>query len=130
MEKPTNLRDRLLEQHVPEPSRLATYREEVRVMLEKNQRNLRRQAIFASVMWVFIVLTTTAYLVISGFSNPPPERGWMIGLATCAVVMLGGAVELVKLFVNSSRVELLKELKRLELEILELKEAVKAPRPA
>lgn len=46
----------------------------------------------------------------------------MATLTMFAVILLYGAIEIVKHFINRSRVELLKELKQIELRLLELDE--------
>jgi hypothetical protein len=56
-----------------------------------------------------------------------PAGAFFGALACCW--LLGGAVELLKHFINRARVETLKELKRLELEILELRGSLRGRGP-
>jgi hypothetical protein len=120
------LRDRLLAEHAPAESSLTLYRKEVQAMLDRNERVLRREKRYAAVLWIYAVLLATAFLVASGFWNPTPERVWLASLAGIGLVLIGGAVELLKHFMNRSRVELLKEIKQLELHVLELQESTRA----
>jgi hypothetical protein len=123
--KPEPLRERLLAQFEPDREKLATYRREVQAMLEQNERTLQRQKWYAGGIWVFVVLTGTAFLVLGGLRGDTPVGAWL-GIFAC-FVLIGAAVELVKYFINRSRVEVLKELKGLELQLLEIKERLRHP---
>ena len=114
------LRDRLLAQVEPDPGRLARYREEVRTMLEQQEVTLRRQKWYAGASWVFAVALTTVFMVFGGVWGHAPE--WFLPYVLGLVLMLSGAVELIKYFLNRSRLELLKEIKGLELQVRELKD--------
>ena len=118
--KPEPLRERLLAQFEPDRHKLATYRMEVQTMLENNERTLRRQKWYAGSIWIFMVLMGTAFLVLGGMRDDTPFGLWL-GIFAC-FVLIGAAVEMVKYFINRSRVEVLKEVKGLELQLLELKE--------
>jgi hypothetical protein len=113
------LRDRLLAQQVLPADRLAQYRKEVDAMLEQNEKTLRRQKWYAGALWIYAVLLTTAFLVMSGLIGTPPG----IVMSFFGVfLMVGAAVELLKYFLNRGRVEMLKEVKRLEIQLLEIRE--------
>jgi hypothetical protein len=77
-------------------------------------------------MWLYGVVLMTAYLLISGFYHPTPERVWMVGLATMSMVLFYGALMIVRVIVNTTRIELLKELKQIELHVLEIDERVRS----
>jgi hypothetical protein len=119
-------RRQLLGQMSPEPDRLNQYRKEMAKMIEENERGLRFERRFAAVLWLYGVAIFTAYLLMSGFYHPTPERVWMVGLVSIGSVLFYGAIELVKHFINRSRVEVLKELKQLELRLLELDERLRS----
>jgi len=118
--KPEPLRERLLAQLEPDRGKLATYQKEVQAMLEKNERTLRLQKWYASSIWIFVVLMGTSFLTLSGLYSDKPTSIWL-GLVAC-FFLIGAAVEMVKYFINRSRVEVLKEVKGLELRLLEIKE--------
>lgn len=113
-------RERLLAQQTTAPEKLALYRKEVQAMLERNEQVLRRQKWYVRVLWLFLVATVTALLVAGGFRSTSP-LGTFSAILAC-VWLLFGAVELLKYFINRSRVELLKEIKRVEMNVLELRE--------
>lgn len=124
-----SLRDRLLAQHVPQAKKLDDYRKEVQAMLDRNEKLLRREKWYASVFWCAVVLGTTAFLVWMGTST----ADWM-GAKIAAVVstgamllfmLLAASVELLKHFLNRARVELLKEVKGVEMQLLELRETLR-----
>jgi hypothetical protein len=117
------LRERLLAQFEPDRDKLANYRKEVQTMLENNERTLRWQKWYAGGIWIFLVLLGTTFLVLGGLRGDTPVGAWL-GLFAC-FVLIGGAVEMVKYFINRSRVEVLKELKGLELAVLEMKQRLK-----
>jgi hypothetical protein len=125
--KSDDLRNRLLVQHVPEPGKLAAYRKEVEVMLERQEKMLRREKWYAGLIWFYVVALATAFLVMSGLFAPDAVRGWFVALATIGVIYVASTVELVKYFISRTKVELLKELKQLELKVLELRERLPNP---
>ena len=114
------LRDRLLAQVEPDPDRLARYREEVRAMLELHEKVLRRQAWYAAAIWLFAVFLMTGFMVVGGMSGKVPN--WIMPYLMGFVILIYAAVEMLKFVLNRYRVELLKELKGLELQVRELKD--------
>ena len=116
----------LLEQMSPEPDRLDRYRKEMTQMLDNNERGLRLEKRMTIVLWLFGVTMMTAFLLMSGFYHPTPERSWMVSLTLMGVTLFYGGLELVKHFINRSRVEVLKEMKQLELRVLELDERLRS----
>lgn len=118
-------RRELLGQMSPAPDRLAQYRQEMKNMLDQNERGLRREKRGMIAAWFFGVAMMVLFLLLSGFWHPTPERSWMATLASFAMLLLYGALEIIKHFINRSRVEILKELKQLELKVLELDERLR-----
>src|SRR5262245_60079976 len=114
------LRDRLLAQVEPDPGRLARYRAEVQAMLENQERSLRWQQWYTTASWLFAVLLITAFMLVGGLSGKVPN--WFLPYILGLVLLIGAAVQLQALFLNRCRVELLKEIKGLELQLRELKD--------
>jgi hypothetical protein len=120
-----SLRDRLLAEHVPEPERLATYRRETQAMLEREDRRHRYYARFTAALWVMLVLMGTMYALVAGYSDDkPPKVYFSIGL-TVLMLLIGGAVQLVGGFIGRARLELTKDIKGLELRLIELEGLVR-----
>jgi hypothetical protein len=121
-----NLRDRLLAQQVPAAGRLAQYRKEVDAMLEQHEKTLRRQKWYAGAIWIYAVVLATVFLTMSSFLGTPPG----IAMSFFGIFLLtAAAVELLKYFLNQGRVEMLKEVKRLEIRLLEMQEQLQKQAP-
>jgi hypothetical protein len=120
--KPTHpLRDRLLAQQTTSP-KLDEYRKEMTAMLERAEKRLRFEKWFVGSLWIFLVFTAVMMLLASGPLINTPKGTWLAVMA--CIWLVYGAVELLKHFMNRYRVELLKEIKHLELEVRELREAL------
>src|SRR5438309_12113514 len=101
------LRDRLLAHAQPDPGRLAHYQEEVRAMLERQEKTLWWQKWYAGASWFATLLVAVLFLILT----PPktPTGGvWLMPYIITAVVLLGATIELLKYYLNRSRVEILK----------------------
>lgn len=114
-----SMRDRLLSR-LPQPENAAEYRNDVAALLAKNERGLRRETWGTGALWIFVTLMGTA-LLVKGADTPHAAT---VGTGACFFLIFG-AVELLKHFINRSRVELLKEIKQLQLQVLELQAAVR-----
>jgi hypothetical protein len=119
MEKDSgNIRDRLLSQ-LPQPANLEAYREEVASTLERNEKRLRWEKWGSRVFWFYVIGIALIgyYRGETWLTTTPHGRVW----ATSSIILfVCGAVELLKHFINRSRVELLKEVKQVQLQVLEL----------
>ena len=93
-------------------------------MLEQTEIRLRREKWFTGALWLFMVATSVAFLIAGGKHLDSPKGTWFGIMAV--LWLLYGAVELLKHFMNRYRVDLLKEIKKVELQVLELREAVGA----
>ena len=128
--KRDELRDRLLAQQAPDPERLAEYRKEVEAMLEQ----LRRQTWWTGCAYAFLVILGAVVLFFGAFALGSVAlylaAGKGNGLAEVWVPALGsalclvGGVALVRHMRHRKRVgDLLLEVKRLEMRVLELEAA-------
>lgn len=126
---PNSLREQLLAQHVPQTTKSEDYRKEVQVMLERNEKRLRREKWFVTGFWLLVVTCLTGFLLWMGYANPigmDPKILSFTSMAASVLVMVSyGAIELLKHFINRSRVEILKEVKGVEMQLLELREQLK-----
>src|SRR5262245_12193313 len=120
-----SLRERLLRQHAPEPEKLANYRKETQAMLEREERRLRFYTLFTAAIWIMLVLMGMMYALVAGWSGDKPVKVYFtIGL-TMMMLMLGGAVQLVAGFIGRARLELVKDIKGLELRLIELETLIR-----
>ena len=107
---------------VPRPESLAEYRREVSALLEKNEKTLRRQKWYATAIWLWVVGMGTALMLLAAMHPEKPRAAWLaasFGSLAC-FMLIYGAAELTKYFINRVRVELLKETKQVQLQVLEL----------
>ena len=120
MTKKSNpFRDQLLALGQPTGDKLVRYQKETEAMIERMQKGLRREKIGMWAIWGFAVLLITATLLIVGYRGRTPE---VTMLATAFMILIYGGLEIVKHFINRSRVEILTEIKSLELHVLALEE--------
>lgn len=122
-ESKARLRDSLLAQQTPDPARFAQYRKEIQMTLEQNERGLRRERRYTVVLWLFLVAMCTAFMIIGGLHSTTLSGLWF-GVMACFWFLVG-AVELLKHFINRARVDLLREVKGLELRVLELQQQLR-----
>jgi hypothetical protein len=128
--KRNELRDRLLAQQAPDPERLAAYRKGVEAMVE----HLRRQAWWVGCAYAALVILGTVALTFGAvavaavalFLAARQGAGladvWVPAVGSLAC--LAGAVALVRHVRTRKRLgDLLLEVKRLEMRVLELEEA-------
>ena len=115
-------RDQLLAQEMRSNKLYEKYRGEVDKMIDKESKALRRQKWITLAVWIFIVFLCTAFLLIGGYSKDPTMKLWF-GILACFCFMFG-AVYLFGFGINRNRVELLKEMKEIQLRILELHDKI------
>jgi hypothetical protein len=115
------LRERLLDQWEPRQSSYLTYRKEIETMLENQEKQLRRERRWTTVMWLYIVALTTILMTGSGVLMIHKIEGtWMAVTAVAWFVF--GAVFLFIHLINKSRFEVIKEIKGVELRLAALEE--------
>jgi hypothetical protein len=117
MENKDSIRDRLLA-HLPQPANLAAYREEVVSTLERNEKGLRRETWGSVAIWIYAIV----FWMILAFMGPKrlDTAAGHYGEFFVLLILICGAVEILKHAVNRSRVEMLKEIKQVQLQVLEL----------
>ncbi len=121
MSEPENsLRERLLRQHVPEPEKFSNYRKETQAMLEKQERWLRFQSLYTAAIWIMLVIMGTGFALVAGWSGDRPTKVYFSIGVTLMFLLIGAAVQLVGAFIARARLEIVKDIKGLELRIVEL----------
>jgi multidrug transporter EmrE-like cation transporter len=111
------MHDRLLAR-LPQPENLAAYREEVESMLAKNTKAFRREKWVVCLQLFFAVAFMTFFFMMGDRQVATPRGIWLGTLAF--VLLLYALVDVLKHFINRSRVEILKEVKQVQLQVLEL----------
>ena len=113
---------KLLLSRLPRPANLAAYQEEVTSLLAENEKRIRRNKWTVVRVWIFVVAVSGPFLWMAGRHFDTSQGNWFLGLA-CFWVLFG-AVEVLKYVVQQGRVELLKEIKQVQLQVLELNAVV------
>jgi hypothetical protein len=103
---------------LPQPANLAAYQKEVTSLLAENEKKLRRNKWTVVRVWVFVVVVSAPFLWMAGTHFNTAEGNWFLGLVGFWVLL--GAIEIAKYEHRQARVELLKELKLVQLQILQL----------
>lgn len=111
------IRDVLLSR-LPQPANLVSYREEVASLLAKNEKDLRGKRWTVVRVWVFVTVVSIPFLWMAGKQFGTANGIWFLGLA-CFWVLFG-AIEVTKYVAHQRWVELLKEIKQVQLQVLEL----------
>ena len=118
-ESPNKIREQLLAQNEPTRERRLKYEKETEAMLNQLEAGFRREKWGTGILWIYATLFMTAALLITGYRNQVQPEISILALAFTLLIV--GAVELIKHFINRSRVEVLKELKGMQMQIFELK---------
>jgi hypothetical protein len=108
----------LLLSRLPQPANLAAYQKEVALLLAENEKKLRRSKWTVVRVWIFVVVVSAPFLGMAGMHFNTAEGTWFLGLVGLWVLL--GAIEIAKYEHKQGRVELLKELKLVQLQILQL----------
>jgi len=108
--------------HLPQAANLVAYREEVASTLARNDKRLRIEKWGMAAMWLVAVGVFTA-CVMKGERWLDTPTGHFMEFVVL-LLLVTGAVEVLKHFVNRTRVELLKEVKQVQLQVLELQASI------
>lgn len=103
---------------LPRPANLAAYQDEVKSLLAKNEEKLRQNKWTVRRVWIFVIVTSIPALYMAGAHFNTPQGNWFLGGVFFWVLF--GAIEVAKYDQNRGRVELLKEIKQLQLQMLEV----------
>jgi hypothetical protein len=114
MQDTNDLRQRLLAQ-LPQPEKLSQYREQVTATIEKEQKRLRVERLAVTLFWIFCAASATAYLWFGNSSSQLPRSPFL-----ACIFFLWGGVELLKHHIHAAQVQIQKEIKQLQLQVLAL----------
>lgn len=108
-------RDTLLS-HLPQPGDLAQYRSEVAALIASNEKRIRREALLVRLFWIFCVACAIAWI----WFGPAGAVTLRSGFLAC-IFFMWGALEVLKHYINSCRIDLMKEIKQIQVQVLELR---------
>jgi hypothetical protein len=112
-----SIRERLRSQ-LPQPANLPGYREEVALLLEKKEKKLRRERRVVIELWVFAIAVSVTFLWMGAQRMDTVMGPYFMGCA--GFWLLFALVYFVAHSINRSRLELLKEVKQVQVQVLEL----------
>ncbi|HWX56121.1 MAG TPA: hypothetical protein VN176_16145 [Verrucomicrobiae bacterium] len=118
MENRSEAVSELLLSRLPQPANRAAYQEEVKSLLAKNEKTLRQHQWTVRRIWIFVIAVSLPCLAVAGANYGKPQGNWFMNSVYFWVLF--GAIEIAKYHQNQGRVELLKELKQIQLQILDL----------
>jgi hypothetical protein len=104
------------------PAEVAKYRDKVQQMLAEDEKRLKREAVATKLFWIFCAVSATAWLWFSADSAHLPRGPFL----ACLFFIWGG-VEVVKQCIRSFRIDVLKEVKQLQLQVFELQQEKVGP---
>ncbi len=116
--KNDSLRERLLAR-LPKPENYAAYQEEVAAGIAKNEKRLRRTQWMAKGLWIYVVVLIMLLIGYRGEKWLATPRGHAAEFAGLFLVIYGAMV-MVEYFIRKSQIEIMKEIKQVQLQVLEL----------
>lgn len=122
MDQPDTLRNRLLDAAAERPARHAQYQEEVRNMLSDLEKRVRFERRIIAALWIYLVLLCTAFMLIGGFKHQTMTGMWFSIQGVFWILF--GAVFLLSYRFSQLKLDMLTEIKRVELAVQELKESL------
>ena len=115
--KNDSIRERLLSR-LPEPANLPAYREEVTSLLEKKEKEVRRERRVMIELWVFTIVVSILFLWMGAQRMDTVMGPYFMGCA--GFWFLFALVYFVAHSISRSRLALLKEVKQVQVQVLEL----------
>jgi hypothetical protein len=113
-----NMRERLLAR-LPQPENLGAYREETESLLARHEKALFWERAPSLVAW----LSATA-ICVAGIFWPPKTGATMNFWFGVGLLAFAGTITGLKYQIDRSKVDLLKEIKQVQLQLLELQAAM------
>ena len=92
------------------------------MLLEKKEKAVTRERKLARALWIYVVLLSTGFLVIGGMKLDQTLGLWF-GILACFWLLMG-AVFLFKQLLGQQQLETLKELKGIEVRLMDLQRLI------
>jgi hypothetical protein len=110
---------------LPTDPQVAQLREQLLASIAADQKRAKRRRIFVNALWI----GCAAASVYFAWFDPAMPRAFR-GPFTAGFLLFWGAWEVLKERIKAARIEVLREIKQLQLQVLELSSRVPAGRPA
>ena len=118
------LRRTLLER-VPDPATVENYRRKVEAMIEEKERRLRRGTVANMIGYGCALLTSIALMVVAGVWFDGQLKQVWLGVTACFFLVFALGVQ-VNHLVNWSRLHTEKDLKAIEMRLVEIQQRLNA----
>lgn len=111
---PDSIREHLLQQ-LPTLDTATVYKAPIAKTLERNETNIGRERIWVTTFWVFCVLSAASYIWFGPGASQMPRGPFL-----ACIFLMWGSLEVLKHHINSSRLDLLKEIKQVQVQLVDL----------
>ncbi len=98
-------------------------------MFEREERRLTLQNRFTAAMWLLVVAMGTMYALVAGWAAEKPVKVYFSIGVTLLMLLIGGAVQIIAGFVGRARLEVTKDVKGLELRLIEIERLLRGGKP-
>jgi hypothetical protein len=122
MDRTEELRNRLLDAAADRSARRTHYQHEVQAMLSDLEKKVRWEGRMIAAQWLFLVFLTTSFMLIGGYKHQTMTGMWFS--IQGVLWFLFGAVFLLMHRFNRLTLDMLTEIKKVELTVLEVKDAL------
>ena len=120
--KDETLRERLL-MRLPQPENFAAYQQKVSAQIAKVERVSRHEKWIAGALWLFAIVNLLFLTEWRGEKWMATPHGHLAEFS-CLVIFIFGGVVLLGSAIRGNYVGILKEVKQLQLQVLELQAAI------
>jgi hypothetical protein len=122
MQQGNSVRDRLLAR-LPQPGNLQAYREETASLMEKHEKALLWERRTGYLLLIVAIVFLESFLL--AWKHQIDERLVQFLGFIAAMLFLSGAFDGVRQFIYRNQVNLLKEIKQVQLQVLELQASLR-----
>lgn len=111
-------RDKLIPHDIRTTDLYAKYRKEIEAMLDNQSQSVRREKRTSVPIFIFLVLLSVTFFLVAGFTENPSLKMWFASIAI--FLAISDATIVLRYHIILMRLEMMKEIKQLELSVIEL----------
>lgn len=118
IEHKTTMRDKLISLDVRTADLYVKHRKEIESMLENQSQSVRRERWISVPIFIFLVLLSVTFFLVAGFTENPSLKVWFACIAI--FIAIADTTIVLRYHIIRMRLEMMKEIKELQLGIIEL----------
>ncbi len=122
IENKTSMRDKLISLDVRTTDLYVKHRKEIEAMLENQSQLVRRERWISVPIFIFLVLLSVTFFTVAGFTENPSQKIWFTCIAI--FIAISDATIVLRYHIIRMRLEMMKEIKELQLGIIELSDRI------